>query len=139
MRLRFLFLFVVLFIIPIATAPSLQAATIPLNWDSVTDATVTEIRVYELTQSGRTLLATLPRTATTFNVENKSPAQYRFTVVGFNGFWESADYDVISTPAPPAKINGLRFGTIIAAAFGGIAFVALGGVNIFKWIGKKLF
>jgi hypothetical protein len=135
MKTRFAFLLLLLAV----AAPSLQAATIPLIWDSVTDATVTELRVYELTGSGRTLLATLPRTATNYDILNRTPAQYRFTVVAYNGFWESADFDVISTPAPPGKVNGLKFGVILAAAFGGMVFVASGGVKLVTALWKKIF
>lgn len=104
-----------------------SAATIPLNWDPVTETGVTELRVYELTQSGRTLLTTLPVSATSYNV-TKNPGKYSFTVVAYNGFWESADFDVITTPDPPGKVRGLKFGIIIAAASVGILF-AYGGIK----------
>jgi len=111
-----------------------SAATIPLNWDPVTEAGVTELRVYELTQSGRTLLASLAPSATSYTV-TKNPGKYSFTVVAYNGFWESADFDILTTPDPPGKVRGLRFGVILAAAGAGI-ILAFNGI---KWLAKKIF
>ncbi len=104
-----------------------SAATIPLQWDAVTEAGVTELRVYELTQTGRVLLSTLPPSATSYNV-TKTPGKYSFTVVAYNGFWESADFDVLNTPDPPGKVRGLRFGVIIASVGIGV-LLAFGGIK----------
>lgn len=111
-----------------------SAATIPLNWDPVTEAGVTELRVYELTGTGRTLLASLAPSATSYTV-TKNPGKYSFTVVAYNGFWESADFDVLTTPDPPGKVKGLRFGVIMAAVGVGVLF-AFNGI---KWLAKKIF
>jgi hypothetical protein len=115
-----------------------SAATVPLIWDAVTDATVTELRVYELAPTGRILLATLPKTATSYNVV-KPPGEYSFTVVGYNGFWESPTFDIVTTPPVPPKVNGLKFGVILAAIGGGLLFAATFGVNGVRWLFKKIF
>jgi len=108
---KLLIIIVLLVAIPaFAQAPEYR---IPIQWNAVTDPSVTELRIYEFdATSNRTLLATVAPTETEYIVQRVA-GEYNFAVIAFNGFWENPDFDIITTPDIPPKVEDVRFGAIL--------------------------
>jgi hypothetical protein len=84
---------------------------ITLQWDAMPlDQKWTEVRIYDVAQSPEAIVATATCSTTcpttvTFTVPR---AAHTYVARSYDGFWESADSNVVTLNAPPKIPTGLK-------------------------------
>lgn len=94
----------------------------------------TEVRLYEKDGSNYTLLGFVPGDRTQITIDIPAAAK-SYIVRSYSDFYdqESADSNIVTTPAPPTPPSGFNLLRIVIAAIGGIA---VGFLFIFRLFGK---
>ena len=67
------------------------------------------IRIYEISRTTYTKMAEVAGNVTTASLQNVMPGKHVYVARSFDGTWESADSNQISTPPIPAVPTNLKF------------------------------
>jgi hypothetical protein len=116
---RFLFMIGMLLV-----ASSLQAASITFQWDAKPSGqTWTKVRVYEKMGTTYTLLIEVNGTETQATAANVTPGSHAFVARSFDGVWESADSNTVTTGTPPTAPGNFRILTVVLAGIAGFGIL----------------
>ena len=107
----------------------LQAATLTFQWDPMpAGQNWSKVRLYEKSGTVYTLLAEVAVPATQV-VATIVPGAHAFVVRSYDGTWESADSNTVTTgPVPAAPSNLRQLAAILAS---------LGGLGLLVWLIRK--
>jgi hypothetical protein len=106
-------------------ASTAMAASVTLAWDPVAAGTWGKVRIYEKSGTTYTLITEVEGNLNQATFE-AVPGVHNYVARSYSAPWESADSNVVTSPAVPSTPTGLKFFKIILAAIGAIGLLIWG-------------
>jgi hypothetical protein len=101
-------------------ASAAMAASVTLGWDAVAAGTWGKVRIYEKSGTTYTLITEVEGNLNQATFE-AVPGVHNYVARSYSAPWESADSNVVTSPAVPAAPTNLKFLKIVLAALGALS------------------